>query len=158
MHCTGSSDLTNLCSENISKWAHELNQSRLSDLIMIAHNNRCRASEPRWESKAVSATYHSFLPHKPLIFLPSLKTHITASKICIMNSSQYCLKSTITSTGRKQVTDLWPNVTIKSPQACAASLGHLKLMKWHQVPDKMKMKGLRLSYSVKLQCLLTWYW
>lgn len=33
-----------------------------ADLIRIAHNNRCRASEPKWEGEAVSAyvSYHHF--------------------------------------------------------------------------------------------------
>ncbi len=60
-----------------------------------------------------------------------------------MNSIQYGLKSNIT-TGRKYVTDLWPNVTIKSPQACSTSLGHLKLMKWQRVPVTEKKRGRHL--------------
>lgn len=53
------------------------------------------------------------------------------------------------------MTDLWPNVTIKSPQACLTSLGHLKLMKWQRVPVTEKKRGRHLPYSIRLLCLMS---
>ena len=118
-HCnTGSTDLTDLCT---SEWAHDLNQSRLLIWLRWLTITGVEQVSPHWLISVI--TYNSVLAHKPLILL---QNHVSG-QITRVGLWTYCLKSSIT-TGRKYVTDLWPNVTIKSSQACSTSLGHLKLM------------------------------
>lgn len=63
--CTGSSDLTDLCSQkHLTNRANDRNQEQLDR--DLAHNNRCTtASEPRWESETASAriSYHHLSLH-----------------------------------------------------------------------------------------------